>query len=518
MQQTYSRSRRLPWTGIAALGLTLFLAMTWALASPPGSSPDDDFHLASIWCSWGADAAGCTVLEEPAPTDHLTVSVPDLAIESSHCAAFKPEVSGGCSYLNPDGSSAQPDPEVYVMRANNRSYPELFYAMMRPFVVDSAATSVVLMRLASAVLGIALLVAAGLLTVPDDRWRLWAYWLVGSVPLGLFTFASTNPSSLAIAGAAAVFPLTLAALQSDGEPRRRWIASSLAAVSAILAVGSRSDAVFFCGLAVAAALVVSLRGRRGALIRGGLSALPVASVLIVAFITRNGAGLAAGAGAPAPGRVAPTTDNIVGVLSFYVGEFATRLGWLDVAVPSLAWGSIALALGAILGYGVGGLGARRAIAVGATLAVALTLPIVMLERTGYRVGEWVQPRYLLPGVMVLLGILAIRGADGTAGPNRRQLIWVAALASLAHTIALHRLMRRYITGVDGVAFDLGQAKEWWWDIGVGPMAVWALGSLAFSALALTVAIRAGASVEAPAGRTSVDQQANIEGDPTNAPA
>lgn len=512
------RSRRLSWPGLSALGLALVVALTWALASAPGSSPDDDFHLASIWCSWGADAADCTVLEEPAPTDHLTVSVPDLAIESSHCAAFKPDVSGGCSYLNPDGSSAQPDPAVYVMRANNGSYPELFYAVMRPLVVDSAATSVVLMRLASAVLGIALMVAAGLMTVPGDRWRLWAYWLVGSVPLGLFIFASTNPSSLAIAGTAAVFPLTVAALQSDGQPRRRWIASGLAAVSAILAVGSRSDAVFFCGLAVTAALVVSLRARRGALLQSGLLVLPAVSVLVAAFITRNGAGLAAGAGAPAPGRVAPTADNILGILSFYVGEFATRLGWLDVAVPSLAWGSIALALGGVLGYGVGGLGVRRAVAAGATLAVALTLPIVMLERTGYRVGEWVQPRYLLPGVMILLGILAIRGADGTASPNTRQLIWVAALASLAHTIALHRLMRRYISGVDGAAFDLGQAKEWWWDIGVGPMAVWALGSLAFSALAFVVAIRAGAPVEAPAGRTSVDQQANIKGNPTNAPA
>ena len=39
--------------GIAA-PVALFVALgSWVLASPVGSSPDDDYHMASIWCGQG---------------------------------------------------------------------------------------------------------------------------------------------------------------------------------------------------------------------------------------------------------------------------------------------------------------------------------------------------------------------------------------------------------------------------------------------------------------------------------
>lgn len=32
---------------------TIITLSSWALASPPGSGPDDEYHLSSIWCSRG---------------------------------------------------------------------------------------------------------------------------------------------------------------------------------------------------------------------------------------------------------------------------------------------------------------------------------------------------------------------------------------------------------------------------------------------------------------------------------
>ena len=43
--------------GLCALALVA-VGLAWSLASPAGSSPDDDFHLASIWCATG-DPAVC---------------------------------------------------------------------------------------------------------------------------------------------------------------------------------------------------------------------------------------------------------------------------------------------------------------------------------------------------------------------------------------------------------------------------------------------------------------------------
>ena len=43
---------------IALAAISAFVALSvWAFASPPGSAPDDDFHLPAIWCSHG-DVAG----------------------------------------------------------------------------------------------------------------------------------------------------------------------------------------------------------------------------------------------------------------------------------------------------------------------------------------------------------------------------------------------------------------------------------------------------------------------------
>jgi hypothetical protein len=98
---------------------------------------------------------------------------------------------------------------------------------------------------------------------------------------------------------------------------------------------------------------------------------------------------------------------------------------------------------------------------------------------------------MLPIVMILMAILAVQGRDRGNTPNARQLLLVSLLASLAHSVALHSLMRRYITGLDVASLDLDTNAEWWWDVPVQPMLIWALGSVAFAALAVIIAARAG---------------------------
>ena len=45
---------------VALAAISAFIALSvWAFASPPGSAPDDDFHLPAIWCSHGAVEGIC---------------------------------------------------------------------------------------------------------------------------------------------------------------------------------------------------------------------------------------------------------------------------------------------------------------------------------------------------------------------------------------------------------------------------------------------------------------------------
>ena len=134
-------------------------------------------------------------------------------------------------------------------------------------------------------------------------------------------------------------------------------------------------------------------------------------------------------------------------------------------------------------------------ALGLVATVAVVLPLVILSEAGARVGEFLQPRYLLPVVFLLVGLLSIGSGRALMGPDRSQALWVAGLAVVAHTVALHVLMRRYINGVDVEGWNLNSSPEWWWDVPVQPMAIWALGSAAFAALALILAVRAAVESE-----------------------
>ncbi|NDB42420.1 MAG: hypothetical protein EB035_05530, partial [Actinobacteria bacterium] len=51
--------------------------------------------------------------------------------------------------------------------------------------------------------------------------------------------------------------------------------------------------------------------------------------------------------------------------------------------------------------------------------------------------------------------------------------------TLGNSIALHQTMRRYITGVDVIGWNLNQDAEWWWTVGPSPMTIWLLGTVAF---------------------------------------
>ena len=43
---------------LASLACAVVVMCGWAIASPPGSSPDEEFHLPSIWCAQGLEACG----------------------------------------------------------------------------------------------------------------------------------------------------------------------------------------------------------------------------------------------------------------------------------------------------------------------------------------------------------------------------------------------------------------------------------------------------------------------------
>jgi len=468
MSRVSARTRHI--TAAIVVPVLLFVTLVcWAFASPVGSSPDDNFHLPSIWCGAGDRAGLCEASGDP---DTRLVPAPVI---NAPCFAFRPDQSAAC--WNP----VQPElAEATWMNANGL-YPPLFYATMSVFVSDDVAASVIVMRVFNSALVVGLLSAVFFALPRRARPALAVSVLASAVPLGLFIVPSTNPSSWAFASAAVVWIALYGALLTQG--RRQITLGALAILGAILGAGARADAAVFAVFGVILAAVLGVRRDRKLLIPS-IAAILI-TIISLAFFFSASQGDAISSGLPTdnpPLSVSQHLSNLVEVPALWLGAFgATGLGWLDTVLPAVV---TALAFGvfcASVFIGLHRLAPRRAIAVALAFAALWLVPFVLLAQSRAVVGEIVQSRYLLPLVVILLGVASAGQRMISAWSGPRAFVAGVALTA-AMSFALHDNIRRYTFGADGNAVDPGAGAEWWWAAAPSPLTIWIVGTLAFAAI------------------------------------
>lgn len=456
--------------------LALIALSAWAVASPLGASPDDNFHLVSIWCANEAQP-DCA----PGPTEDTRL-VPQAVLQNG-CYARVSESSAACQY---DRMSLDHEVTVVADRGNFLGgYPPLYYATMSVFVGPDILLSAVTMRIVNALLFVGLTTALFALLPQSRRPALAWGWLVSSVPLGLFIIPSNNPSSWAIIGVGTAWLALLGWFESAG--RRKVGLGLVFAVSTVMAAGARSDAGVFAVLGMALVAVLTFAATKKFLLDAILPfALAVVCALFVltsrqSLSAVNGFTGSAGAdGAPIDG-FALLAYNLLNIPSLWAGALGTwGLGWFDTEMPAIvAFGSIGCFV-AIAFTGFGSLGRRKAIALAALGVVLVVAPVYVLTRGGDPVGAEVQPRYVLPLIVMLAGLLVLSAGSRVFRLGRGQLILVVTTLSVAQFVALQINMRRYITGTDVGGVNLNSGAEWWWDTSISPMAVLVIGSLAYA--------------------------------------
>ena len=464
--------------------LMILLAMgAWAMSSPPGSSPDEDFHLVSAWCALGDRAGLCT----PGATETTRVVPKDL-IEAS-CYKFEPKSPGACQRYEGE--------VVETERGNFASYyPSGFYAVMGTLAGASIEASVISMRLLNAALYCVGLCALLFLT-PGRRRRNYALGSLATlVPLGIFIVASVNPSSWAITSATLVFASSVEFARSKRTSRRIGLAV-LAASGIVMGFAARADAAAYAGLAIALAVFLTLKPGRQ-LVLYGLGLLAVAALILVWVRTLGSAGVLDAA--PPPETKPSTTGwfrNLMDLPNLYAGSFGTRdLGWLDTELRPMTWVLAGSTYVMVLFLGLSKCSWRKAVALLATAAIAVAAPLVVtLARHAYLFGA-VQPRYFLP--LLIIGVMIAVGEDHPSGlvihPARSVVMLVAIC--LAHASALHSNLRRYLTGFDEPWFNLDTGVQWWWVWSpAAPMTVWILGAVAFCVAAAIALLANGRSAE-----------------------
>lgn len=515
-----ARLRRLPQIAWAPV-LMLLTLTAWSFASPVGAGPDDDYHLVSSWCA--GPIADQTCLPTDAPSER---EVP-AALDDIECFAYDPERSAACQ--GEDWTWAVDDLVVSDRGNFTGAYPPLYYAVTGLLTGPDIQASALAMRLLTVLLFTGLAVALWRLLPERLRGPLAWGWLITTVPLGVFVLGTNNPSAWAMIGVASSWLALLgwfetpAASWRGRSARRKAALGALFVLSVLVAAGSRGDAALYAGLGMALVMLLTLPGRRP---EGGPRAawiswsrdaiLPVVLGLVALafFVTSRQSqsglsGFGGGSGVPGGsgggggepeaaltgfGLFAYNVLNVPFLLSGALGDWA--LGWLDTSMPAVVSAACVAVFVAVGFAGIGRLWGRKALAVGLLVLVLLALPVYVLQSGGDVVGEQVQPRYLLPLIIMLGGMLALtRDARGLLFTRAQRLTLVAALAG-AHFVALHFNIRRYVTGIDGAGVDLDAGAEWWWAGPIGPTAVWLLGSLSYALLAWVV-VRAVGSGTGP---------------------
>lgn len=467
-----------------------FIALSaWAFASPIGAGPDDDYHLVSIWCG-GDGSEQCD-----AGSDDTTRTLPS-AFENVACYAQDSSRSAACQEKVWSTWDGKP---VELSRGNFvGEYPPIYYATMNLFAGSDMQVSALVMRLLNAALFVGLATALAVLLPSPRRPTLFWGWLVALVPLGMFLVPSNNPSGWALTGVGTAFLALLGWFETTG--RRRLALGALYVVGIVMAGGARGDAAVYALGATVVVIILIWSPTREWWRFAPLPALGMAISLLF-FVTAGQSGVSSigftgGGDATIPvagdvtGEEAPlggfalAAYNLLMLPFLWTGVWGSwGLGWLDTQMPAIVpWAATSAFI--VLGFaGFGRLSARKAVALSGVVLVLIVLPVYVLTVGGDKVGANLQPRYLLP-LIVLFTFLLL------TDPARRQLrfTWPQTLVVLgalgvANLVALQVNIRRYVTGADQQGLNLDTGAEWWWsDFPVGPTAVWLIGSLAYAAL------------------------------------
>lgn len=474
--------RRLRWIHLAPV-LGLIALSSWAFASPVGASPDDDYHLASIWCANGARADLCTPDLE---LKNFQLVLPGLM--TAPCYVADESASGACQEW-----TAHPVPNVAADHGNwIGAYPPVYYAVMNVFASTDIQVSALIMRMVNIVLFLALTTVLAVLLPTRLRVPLIAGWMITVVPLGVYLIASNNPGAWGVIGVGGAWLSALGWFRSTG--RRFWALGAITAVSVFMAAGARTDGAVYSILGLGIASFLSFERSRAFGLR---LLLPVALAImaVLFYVTSGYSDVATGGlngGIPDSAARNPWSVlafNLISIPQLWTGVFGSwGLGWKMETWPGFAmveFATLVVFIG-LASLGIREMYRRKAIMLGALILTLYVLPVYVLTVGLSVVSENVQPRYLLPLVVILGGLLLLREGPEPLRPGPWHLIPAMVLLAVANSIALYTNLRRYVTGFDVQQLSLDKGAEWWWTgFPIGPTALWVIGSAAFAA---TVAV------------------------------
>ena len=476
-----------PRIGLALLGLSLgTLLVTWVVAMPPSSGPDEPNHLVRSAALVRGMLDGEAIEGDPVLRGFelpARVGFPDPG-----CFAFQPQTPASCI------RGLTPPPGDYLLVTRAADYPVWGHLLPGVGTLLPGTWSVWGARLLDAL--VPLLTIAGALVVSARRsWTSVAGVLLAVTPLAWFIVAVVNPSGLVVGGGVGLWVGLVSMAPGRAVPGR--LGPLLAAVGWTAMVLPRRDGIVYASLGLALAIVVlgiDLRAVGRRLGVGGLLlvAASTAATLVWAATSDTNASqallvtpfvpavavvgrrvwrrvpvgplrpvvAAAGVGvvvlavsavlssrSPA-GFTSEALRSIVDRTGGDLVEAFGELGWLDTPVPSVALFAWLVALGVLAAPALFVDDRRPIVGAGLVTIVVIVTGWILTMVQQSADGTYWQGRYYLP-LLVAVPILLGAGRRVDVASDRRIGALVASTALGVCTLAFAAAIRRFGVGVSG---------------------------------------------------------------------
>lgn len=506
------------------LAVLLFLTLAaWSMSSAVGGTPDENYVLTSIWCGDvpGVDdynlmstriESGLASQNESGSTEIDSGSTSIVVYGQTKDCKLKinePTVvlvpwlvseSGKCMQVNAGDTSAACQNQSIEQTSrtdhfNRTSYPKTYLNVMRNFVGSDVQKSVVQMRLFNSLIAALLIVG----TVSLNRRKgldTFIAWLSIITPVVTYFIGSVNTSSWFFIGTSCFVFSVIGVIEHRDDQRITSAFVALSALSFWLAGAARSEGTY---VLIALAILVSFshflirfKTELRKIGRPTFWFAPYASISLIIILIifkkinyfRNfysgitSENISRG---NLPDKASLIISNLIGLPRFVTGFFGSwGLGWFEIRTPQIVWLFAFQAFLLLLIFSIQKSNQTTRLAVGASIFVLCAIILAVLQKSLSEIGDDIQPRYFLPFVIAILITAAANKQERF--PNSL-VTAVAVLASIANSIGLRTVLRRYTTGQDvSIGKSLNNPREWWWNFGPAPEAIWLIGSLAFAFL------------------------------------
>ncbi|KTR47664.1 DUF2142 domain-containing protein, partial [Curtobacterium oceanosedimentum] len=453
-----NRTRLLLVALVAWIGVFL-LTVAWVLATPIGNGPDESNHFAKAaatvrgqWTGVPTGAQGITTVHVPRAVTDPQGAVP--------CAARDAAKSATCM---PPFSTAAGDVEVPTGVGDY--FPGYYLLVGWPTLLLDGAHGYLAVRLVSALVTSAL-AAVVVLVGAALRYRhaLPAWAAVAVTPMTVYVGALVNPSSVEIAGCAALAAVTWLVLH-DGEGRRlRWWLTLLV-VCGVVAGSMRTASPLMVVVVVLGVLLTDVpRAVQLLRRRSVLTALGAAVVLLVPAVLWS-AFVAGPAGyipsSPERYGFVEGTLRTLALTPKWGEQMVGLFGWFDTTLPAWVVTAWAMGIGLVV---LAGLAVRRRALPGTVFLIAATVlvPAVLQGIGAAEYGIIWQGRYGLPllvATLLVVGLAADRDVF-RARALRPLVVVVPVLAAVGQVVAFAVVLRRYAVGVSAPFASVFGAEAW----------------------------------------------------------